>query len=130
MNATARRFIAVPLLGRRALFAAAAATVLVLSLTPVAHLPSQVFDLWDKAQHAGGFAALTVLACWAWPGSVSRVVFGLLLYGLLIEVAQSATGWRHGDLWDWVADATGVCAGVLFSFAALRWAPTGRSSRR
>ncbi len=122
MSAVAVRMAAaVPLLVRRALFVAAAMAVLVLSLTPVKHLPPQVFDLWDKAQHAGGFAVLTVLACWAWPGSVLRAVFALLLYGLFIEVAQSATGWRHGDLWDWLADAVGVLAGVLFSIAAQRW---------
>ncbi len=125
MSAVAARvFTAVPLLGRRVLFAAAAVAVLVLSLTPVAHLPSQVFDLWDKAQHAGGFAVLAVLGCWAWSGSVPRVVFWLLLYGLFIEGAQSATGWRHGDVWDWVADAVGVLVGVALSFSVRRMTRT------
>ncbi len=124
--AASRWFSAVPLLGRRAVFFAAAAGVLALSLTPVAHLPPQVFNLWDKAQHAGGFAALTVLGCWAWPTSVRRVVIGLLAYGLFIEVAQSLTGWRHGDVWDWLADAVGVLAGVLVSLSAKVTVPQRR----
>lgn len=127
MSAVAARLLAtVPLLVRRALFAAAALAVLTLSLTPVAHLPCQVFDLWDKAQHAGGFAVLTVLGCWAWPGSARRVVMALLAYGLFIEWAQSATGWRHGDVWDWVADAVGVLVGVLVSLSAKVTAPPRR----
>ena len=32
------------------------------------------------------------------------MVSGLLAYGALIELAQAATGWRQGDVADWVAD--------------------------
>lgn len=90
----------------------AALAVLVLSLTPVDHLPPQVMNLWDKAQHALGFAGLTVLGLWAYPDRARWVLVGLLLYGAFIELAQSATGWRHGDVLDLLADAVGVLVGA------------------
>lgn len=106
----------------------ALAAVGLLSLTPVEHLPSQVFDVWDKAQHAAGFALLALLGGLAHRDQRPRVLIGLLLYGALIEVAQSATGWRHGDLLDLLADAVGVLAGLLALGALdrLRWAPHPR----
>jgi VanZ family protein len=86
--------------------------VVALSLTPVDRLPPQVFDVWDKAQHAFGFAVLAVLGVLAYPGRMGRLVLGLLVLGALIEVAQSMSGWRYGDVADWVADALGVAAGA------------------
>lgn len=84
--------------------------VAVLSLTPVQHLPPQVFSLWDKAQHAGGFVVLTLLGLWAYPQRAVTLLAAMLALGVGIEVAQSATGWRYGDVADWVADAVGVAA--------------------
>lgn len=101
--------------------------VVVLSLTPVAQLPPAVFSVWDKAQHAGGFVALALLGGAAYPASLPRVWLGLLLLGAAIEVAQSATGWRHGDALDWLADAVGVAAGAAVCFSARRCAKTGGS---
>ena len=95
-----------------AAFWAACATVGVLSLTPVERLPPQIFDIWDKAQHAAGFAGLALLGRLAYPRLMSGLLTGLLLYGALIEVAQAATGWRHGDVNDWLADAVGILIGV------------------
>ncbi|MGM9428574.1 VanZ family protein [Hydrogenophaga sp. MI9] len=93
-------------------FWAACATVGVLSLTPVDRLPPQIFDIWDKAQHAAGFAGLAFLGRLAYPRRMPGLLAGLLLYGALIEVAQAATGWRHGDVNDWLADAVGVLMGT------------------
>lgn len=90
--------------------------VVVLSLIPVDYLPDQVKSLWDKAQHAFGFAVLTVLGLWAYPGRVRWLLPGLLLLGALIEVAQSATGWRQGDWQDVLANAVGVVVGALLGF--------------
>lgn len=84
--------------------------VVVLSLTPVQQLPPQVLNLWDKAQHAGGFAVLTLLGLWAYPQRAVTLLAAMLALGVGIEVAQSATGWRYGDVLDWVADAVGVAA--------------------
>lgn len=84
--------------------------VVVLSLTPVQQLPPQVLNLWDKAQHAGGFAVLTLLGLWAYPQRAIKLLAAMLALGAGIEVAQAATGWRYGDVLDWVADAVGVAA--------------------
>lgn len=84
--------------------------VVVLSLTPVQQLPPQVLSLWDKAQHAGGFAVLTLLGLWAYPQRAIKLLAAMLALGAGIEVAQAATGWRYGDVLDWVADAVGVAA--------------------
>lgn len=84
--------------------------VVVLSLTPVQQLPPQVLNLWDKAQHAGGFAVLTLLGLWAYPQRAIKLLAAMLALGVGIELAQAATGWRYGDVADWVADAVGVAA--------------------
>lgn len=81
------------------------------SLLPGPYLPPLAFDVWDKAQHAGAFAGLAALGLLAHPHHAGRVLLGLLAYGVAIEAAQSATGWRHGDWQDWLADALGVLAG-------------------
>ncbi|GAB3185080.1 VanZ family protein [Hydrogenophaga aquatica] len=88
------------------------AAVVVLSLTPVEHLPPQVFSIWDKAQHALAFLALSLLGLWAYSRQPRRVLTGLLLLGAAIELAQAATGWRYGEWADLMADAVGVLAGA------------------
>jgi VanZ family protein len=90
------------------------------SLTPTPYLPPQVFDIWDKAQHAGAFLLLGGLGLWAYPASAPRVLLGLLAFGGGIELAQAATGWRIGDWSDWLADAIGVGAVYL---AWVFWKP-------
>ncbi len=80
----------------------------VLSLLPVDELPPMALSIWDKAQHALGFLGLAVLGLWGYGQRRPSIVWGLLAYGALIEVAQAATGWRTGDVLDWLADATGI----------------------
>lgn len=87
--------------------------VVALSLSPVQNLPPQVFNVWDKAQHAGGFAVLTLLGLWAYPHRVTALLVAMLALGVGIELAQAATGWRYGDVADWVADAVGVAAAYM-----------------
>lgn len=99
----------------RPIFWLACLAVGALSLTPVQNLPHQVFDIWDKAQHAAGFAVLALVGMLAYPRVLIGVTLGLLGYGAAIELAQSATGWRFGDIQDWLADAIGV-----FTALALR----------
>lgn len=89
--------------------------VTVLSLMPTDYLPPQVFSLWDKAQHALAFAALTALGLRAYPRHPWQVAAGLLLFGAGIELAQAATGWRHGEWGDWLADAVGLAAGAALA---------------
>lgn len=95
--------------------------VVVLSLLPVAYLPPQSFDIWDKTQHAAGFLVLAVLGLAAYPATpVLRVCLGLLLLGGAIEFAQSATGWRQGDLLDLLADAVGIVLGGVLGWPLRR----------
>lgn len=111
---------------QRTAFWVAATLVGALSLAPVAELPAQVFNVWDKAQHTAGFTVLTLLGGLAYPGSHGKTLIGLFVYGALIEVAQSATGWRNGDLLDLLADAVGVWLGALVLAIAR---PRSRRSR-
>jgi VanZ family protein len=93
-----------------------------LALSPAPYLPPlEIFDWWDKAQHAIAFGALAVLAVLAYPG-VSKVRIGLLLiaHGVLIEVLQYFTGYRFGDWQDAVADGVGVLVGLVLMAALMR----------
>jgi len=93
----------------QAVFWASVAVTGFLSLVPTELLP-QVFNWWDKAQHALGFALLTALGFMAYPNARWRLPVGLLLFGAFVELAQAATGWRHGDGLDLLADALGIVA--------------------
>ncbi len=101
------------------------AVLTVASLVPVVMLPPQAMNLWDKAQHAIGFGWLALVGLWAYPRHVLPVVVGLLVWGAAIEVMQSATGWRYGDVIDWIADAVGV----VVAWAVWRLVPA-RLARR
>lgn len=96
-----------PLLLRLA-FWCALGTVTVLSLLPGAYLPPVAFDVWDKAQHTLGFLMLGLLGLWFYASASKHIVWGLLVYGALIELIQAATGWRYGDWQDWMANAIGI----------------------
>ncbi len=102
---------------KRVAFWSCLVAVAVLSLMPTDFLPPPVLSLWDKAQHAAGFAALTVLGLMAFPQRPWRLFLALLLFGAAIEVAQAATGWRQGDVLDLLADAVGIAmAGGLLQW--------------
>ena len=85
---------------------------LVLSLMVPSHIPSG-WQFWDKAQHTMGFALLTWLACCGGM-RLPHTMAGLVLWGTLIEVLQSMTTWRQGDVGDWLANTLGICAGLLW----------------
>lgn len=89
--------------------------IFVLSLLPGEQLPTQVGQIWDKAQHALGFLWLGLSGHLAYPRCPLRVLAGVLMAGVAIELAQSVTPWRHADWQDWVADAVGtITASVLW----------------
>lgn len=95
------------------LFWLSSLTLAIASLAPVAMLPPQTFDVWDKAQHALGFAWLSLIGLLAYSHHRVRVAACLLLYGGAIELAQAATGWRHGEWADLAADGVGIALGTL-----------------
>jgi hypothetical protein len=80
----------------------------ILFLVPQQFLSSGIFDWWDKAQHALAFGVLMLLGFLAYPRDFWKLAISLILYGVAIEVIQSCTGWRSGELLDAVADAVGI----------------------
>jgi VanZ family protein len=87
-----------------------------LCVIPTVYLPSGLFDWWDKAQHVLAFFCLSFLGILGYPKSITKISLGLLMYGGLIEIIQSLTGWRFGEWVDWLADGVGI----LFSVVALK----------
>jgi hypothetical protein len=105
---------------RRMAFWALLLVIVVLSLLPGDRLPS-VFAWWDKAQHALGFAVLTGLGLFAYTRARWRLPVGLLLLGGAIELAQGASGWRHGDWLDLLADAVGILGALILWRLLTAW---------
>jgi len=69
---------------------------------------------WDKANHAVAFLLLTALAGRGWPGlSRTALVLIMLAAGVGIELVQGLPQiGRDADVWDVVADAAGIAAGL------------------
>ena len=101
---------------KKALFWACFVALNALALSPAPYLPPDLFNWWDKAQHAIGFGVLAVLAVLAYP-EASRLRIALLLIGqgVLIEVLQYYGGYRFGDWQDAVADGVGVLLGLAMA---------------
>jgi VanZ family protein len=98
------------------------AALTIASLVPVALLPPQAMTIWDKAQHALGFAWLAALGLAAYPRASMAVAGGLIVWGGAIELMQWATGWRYGEWIDWLADAVGIAAAwLLWRALPARW---------
>jgi len=94
-----------------------------LALSPAPYLPPlEIFNWWDKAQHAIAFGTLAVLAVLAYP-KASRLRIALLLIGqgVLIEVLQYYGGYRFGDWQDAVADGVGVLVGLGSAVLLMRF---------
>jgi VanZ family protein len=86
----------------------------ILALSPAPYLPPlEIFNWWDKVQHAIAFATLAVMAVLAYPGALKRrIAFLLIVQGVLIEVLQYFSGYRYGDWQDALADGVGVLLGL------------------
>lgn len=85
-------------------------------LGPDNYFTNQIFNWWDKAQHALAFGVLMVLGAIAYAKKTAYVFIGLMIYGASIEFLQYKSGWRHGDLFDWFADVVGL----IVAWALLR----------
>ncbi len=107
----------------RWLLAGLVITVGWLALSPA---PPEALDTgWDKLNHAGAFAVLTVVAIFALPRSprsLSWVLGGLLCFGGAIEIAQSFTPTRSAEWGDLLADIVGMAVGGLAAMLLTRWA--------
>ena len=107
----------------RVLFWGCAAAILILSLLPA--VPYMPTTGWDKTNHVLGFAVLAVLGCRAYHAHVAMTLFGLLLYGGLIEVLQFFTPDRQAEWEDLIADGIGILAGYVIT---LLWRIRRRSA--
>jgi len=69
-----------------------------LALSPAPYLPPlDIFNWWDKAQHAFGFGTLEVLAVLAYPRVTKiRIVVLFMVLVVLIEVRQYFSGYWFG----------------------------------
>jgi len=86
-----------------------------LALSPAPYLPPlDIFNWWDKAQHAIGYGTLMASALLAYPKvSKLRLAALLCLHGCLIEVLQYLSGYRFGDWQDALADGVGVIVALV-----------------
>lgn len=102
-----------------------ALAITVSCLLPARNLPQFGFVIWDKFEHAFSFF---VLGFW-FGGMVSRrdliyLSLALLAFGGAIEIAQGLMGLgREADLYDLLADGSGVLVALLLALTPLgRWA--------
>ena len=104
----------------RLLLAALLIVISWLAFTP--HPPGLEFEDADKLQHVLAFGTLAAVATFAWRAgwrACCGVAFGLLLYGVFIELVQSFLPTRSADAADVAADCVGIAVGLLAA-AALR----------
>ncbi len=96
---------------RIAVFLAACATIVWLSVTPTTALPG--VNVWDKLEHAGAYFGLTLLGAWAFRAGSWRLAGGLFALGVGLEIAQATMGWgRQGDVLDALANSAGIAMGL------------------
>ena len=99
--------------------------LIILALLPPDYLPAiephfePHFSRWDKVLHAAAFTGLCLIGSWAYLNRTFSLILGLLVLGGAIEIAQFATGWRHMDFGDFVANAVGIMIGRI-AFHILR----------
>jgi VanZ family protein len=82
--------------------------VAVLLLMPAAMLVET--DVWDKLEHAGAFAGLTLLGCLAFPerSNAARLAVGLVAFGSVCETLQMFVPGRSASVEDAIANTIGV----------------------
>ena len=91
------------------------------ALLPPDYLPAHdpPFSLWDKSLHATAFVVLCLIGSWAYLNRSYSLILGLIMLGGAIQLARFATGWRHMDFGDFVANAVGIMIGRI-AFHILR----------
>ena len=94
----------------RILFWLCAVAAVIVSLVPTTG--AQLFDLQDKVAHVVLYASLYFIAVQAYGSSFSLLLLAIMVigFGLSLEIAQSMTSYRYGDIWDFVANSIGVIA--------------------
>ncbi len=93
-----------------------------LALGVVSLIPAPDLGGNDKIGH---FISYAMLSAWfsllvEQRKSLWSILFGLIVYGLLLEFLQGLISYRSGDLADAVANSLGVITGLVFYFSPLR----------
>lgn len=111
----------------RSTFVVALVVIFTLAMIPQPVVP-MVVAFQDKLHHCAAFAVLMLMGWAGWPSRGLWVAGGLVLYGLLIEVAQDQfTTNRVGEPMDWLADSVGIAIGLgLIRRLAARQQPESR----
>lgn len=101
----------------------------VVSLRETTHLPMGLFPYQDKVFHVSAYTVLSVLwlvTLWLYRPKSKRsrlvliIFIGLFIYGIVIEVLQSAlTTTRLFELKDLLANVTGIVLGTLLYTTAI-----------
>ena len=108
---------------RVAVFLAAVAVILYLTLAPNEDVPGSGM-IWDKAAHSIAFGLLTVVGLLMSTHRRLVVAGAVLGLGIAIEVAQSLMPFgRSGDWRDALGDAVGVAIGLALWALARRFKP-------
>lgn len=103
---------------RLAFYGCAVSGLLYLCLAPARELPQ--VNIWDKAEHAAAWLALTALGLSFWPRRWAQVAMFTLAFGGFVEVLQQVLPFgRAADWRDFLADALAVLAALLM-FASWR----------
>lgn len=104
----------------RGAFSVGLLVVTVLSLAPIATLPS--LDFSDKINHAIAYAFLAATGCFGFGLSSVRaqilVVVSLSLFGGVIEVLQPPLAGRSASVADVVANQVGMALGWMLARSA------------
>lgn len=110
------------LLWWRAVLAALIGVVCFLALSP--NPPTDLDSGSDKVNHLLAFAALSVAACFSFPGVRANHIAGflmLLAFGGAIELMQSSIPGRGSEWGDLLADALGIGIGTMLAIGWRRW---------
>jgi VanZ family protein len=95
-----------------------ALSVIYLSLSPLP--PNSGIEYGDKFSHLAAYATLM-----AWWHQIDRNAYRLALIfivmGLILEILQSLSGYRQGDIFDMAANTLGIGIGWLLGRSALCW---------
>lgn len=111
-----------------AFYSCAVVVLALASMPPAELLPGTG---WDKSDHVTAFLVLGLLGLRAHPSAQMRCCYGLLGFGLGIELLQGVLPYRHAEWKDLVADGVGLSlAYVLSILAPAGGAATVNASRR
>ena len=105
----------------RIAFYGTGALVAALSLVPSASLPPT--SIGDKVEHVIAYGVLGLLGAAGSTRGVTRVILGLVAFGIAIELLQTFSPGRSPDLLDVVADivGSGLGCGAAIALRRMTW---------